>query len=183
MLCLLRLAGSCRGSYAARACSDGSSITSVRRVARAARRSAVAPELNAAPEIGPGAGEVSNRPLGMWSYYRHRGVAKATWRPFSLYSASASNHTGRGLNSNRHKTARDIGVHQGQSNRHRTASPAGRGCKSPMAAARRLPMFSDARRSGSASRWAYRAVVDDCVCPSNLPIIGRPRPRPAPTLA
>src|SRR5262249_20209871 len=64
-----------------------------------------------------------------------------------------------------------------------TTSARSRAFRSPMAAARRLPMCSEARRSGSASKWAYRAVVDGCVCPSNLPMIGRPKPNPAPTLA
>jgi hypothetical protein len=48
------------------------------------------------------------------------------------------------------------------------------------AAAIRPPIASDARRRGSASRCAYRCVVEACVCPNSLPIIGRPSPPPAP---
>src|SRR5262249_8381177 len=51
------------------------------------------------------------------------------------------------------------------------------------AAAIRPPIASDALRRGSASRCAYRCVVDACVCPNSLPIIGRPSPPPAPKLA
>ena len=42
---------------------------------------------------------------------------------------------------------------------------------------------SEARRSGSLSRWAYRAVVAGWVCPSSFPMIGSPKPPPAPMLA
>ncbi len=35
---------------------------------------------------------------------------------------------------------------------------------------------SAAAFTGSAARWAYRAVVATWVCPSSLPIIGRPWP-------
>src|SRR5215831_19218621 len=51
------------------------------------------------------------------------------------------------------------------------------------AAAIRPPIASDARRRGSASRCAYRCVVDACVCPNSLPMIGRLSPPPAPKLA
>src|SRR5262249_13443289 len=51
------------------------------------------------------------------------------------------------------------------------------------AAAIRPPIVSDARRRGSASRCAYRCVVDACVCPNSLPMIGRLSPPPAPKLA
>ena len=50
-------------------------------------------------------------------------------------------------------------------------------------AAIRPPIASDARRSGSLSRCAYRCVVDACVCPRSLPMIGKPSPPPAPKLA
>jgi hypothetical protein len=43
------------------------------------------------------------------------------------------------------------------------------------AAAIRPPIASDARRRGSASRCAYRCVVDAWVCPNSLPMIGNPR--------
>ena len=44
-------------------------------------------------------------------------------------------------------------------------------------------MRSDALRSGSLSRCAYFAVVSWCRWPSSLPIIGKPKPAPAPIAA
>src|SRR5262249_62431306 len=51
------------------------------------------------------------------------------------------------------------------------------------AAAIRPPIASEARHSGSASRSAYRCVVDAGVCPISCPVTGKPTPPPTPTHA
>src|SRR6266536_664034 len=67
--------------------------------------------------------------------------------------------------------------------RNWTPSPLWAAEPSPIASAILVAIESDARRRGSLSRWAYRAVVADWVCPSSFPMIGRPKPPPAPMLA
>src|SRR6266567_448954 len=64
-----------------------------------------------------------------------------------------------------------------------TTSPAWLAEPSPIASAILPAIESEARRSGSLSRWAYRAVVADWVCPRSFPMIGSPKPPPAPMLA
>src|SRR5829696_105337 len=64
-----------------------------------------------------------------------------------------------------------------------TTVPSLTGCCSPMAAAICSLIMSAARFSGSASRCAYRCVVEACAWPSSLPMTGSPKLAPAPTLA